>query len=265
MDIVATYESYCNFLDLLDDTHDDYIDYAIEGPEGAGDVERSDTRPRRKKDFAKGNGLVAAIVALFDGFFTALRKLFGVDDDRELEDDIEYYVPSSIAAKINAKKPDDVLAAMIQRCHTLSRYRKGDPQYEEAIKELDELYDEYEKHVNEIKQSASTMKSDVASQSVGWKVVSLIPFTQAKKARKAANQMAKYGNNGDKILKYINKILALHCDQTKTMKRHGWFRRKTRKILKKEVKAVKNINNAKKYLNKVSAIESVTDVVYFIE
>ena len=53
MDVVATYESYCNFLDLLDDAHDTYIGYGAEAAvsDSSG---RTDNQDRKRKDFAKG-------------------------------------------------------------------------------------------------------------------------------------------------------------------------------------------------------------------
>ena len=248
MDIVAAYESYCNFIDLLDD---DSI-LTLAGMEAATDAANKAESVATAKTTQKKNGLIGAIAALFEGLVKAIVRLLGLEADDAGGSAGSAAMPAEITLENNGKaNPEKLLEDSNRILVSLRNTTPGSPEYEKCVEKLARLIEDYEGDLDDAKKQAQALKDTAKAAPRKF----IFKTKSAKTLEKNAKILAGQNKYDAAVLAKLQKILNLYKETLTT------FNAKDNKKLEKQIKKAENdLTSAQKSAdkNRVTAEKKLT-------
>lgn len=238
MDIVVAYESYCNFIDLLDDN-----DIIVAAGMEAATAEEKAEAVNNVKTTQKKNGLIAAVAALLEGVVKFFVRLLGLEEDSAIPAEIELYeMPGNI-------NPEKLIDSANKVMVALKGTTPGTSEYEKLVEKLESITAEYEEELKDSEAKAAQMKK--ASKAAPRKCL-VFKTKNAKQLGNAAKALANQNKMDGKVLAQFQKVLNLY-KQTLTT-----FNAKDAKKLDKAIaKADKKVASAEKDAEKLRSKNKV--------
>lgn len=202
-DIVAAYESYCDFVDLI--ANEDIVS-AI-GMEGLNkeEVEKIGNTAKTTK---KRNGLIAAIEALIEGITGFFRALLGLEKDGKVNNVVMYAAPGSPDINIQAIERE-----LIRNVNILAKTDRNSEDFARLTAKCENLLKDFRSKAEDVETSMKKYKeqygeaSKLSSHSRKTYEINIGRTKQNMKKLKKAAQESTSANR--EVVRYVEEFMSI--------------------------------------------------------